>query len=95
MKNKVVHKACNCLKALAHETRLGIIWLLRDGERNVNDLASELDVSLSNISQHLRILRDREILETRKKGNQVFYRLNDPRILEIVEILRQLHCHED
>ncbi len=92
MEIKTVKKASNCLRALAHETRLGIIWLLRDGERNVNDLASELGVSLSNISQHLRILRDREILLTKKQGNQVFYELNDKRILKIVEILRELHC---
>lgn len=92
MEITTVKKASNCLRALAHETRLGIIWLLRDGERNVNDLASELGVSLSNISQHLRILRDREILLTKKQGNQVFYELNDARILKIVEILRELHC---
>jgi len=94
MENKTVEKASNCLRALAHETRLGIIWLLRDGERNVNDLASELGISLSNISQHLRILRDREILLTKKQGNQVFYALNDRRILKIVEILRELHCQK-
>ena len=92
MKEEALFKACNCLKALAHETRLAIVWMLRDGEKNVNDLASALGVMLPNISQHLRILRDREILVTRKQGNQVYYSLNDPRILKIVETLQQLHC---
>jgi ArsR family transcriptional regulator len=92
MEPQTVRRACNCLKALANETRLAIVWLLRDGESNVNDLASQLDVSLSNISQHLRILRDRDILVARKAGNQVFYSLNDRRILRIVETLRDLHC---
>lgn len=92
MKEENIFKACNCLRALAHETRLAIIWLLRDGEKNVNQLADALGVMLPNISQHLRILRDREILITRKQGNLVFYSLRDPRILEIVKTLQILHC---
>lgn len=85
-------QACNCLKALSHETRIGIIWLLRDGERNVHELAEALGVMLPNISQHLRVLRDREILVTRRNGNQIFYRIRDPRILKIIELMLDIHC---
>ena len=92
MDSEVTYKACNCLKALAHETRWGIIWLLRDGEKSVNELASALGVMLPNISQHLRILRDREILVARKEGNKVLYRLRDPRILKVLEVLQAIHC---
>ena len=90
--SELTFRSCNCLKALAHETRLGIIWLLRDGEKSVNELASSLGVLLPNISQHLRILRDREILVSRKQGNMVFYRLRDSRILKILETLQEIHC---
>ncbi len=94
MDEEVTYKACNCLKALAHETRLGIIWLLRDGELSVNELAARLGVMLPNISQHLRILRDREILVTRKEANRVLYRLRDRRILKILEVLQDIHCKD-
>lgn len=94
MDAEVTYKACNCLKALAHETRLGIIWLLKDGELSVNELAARLGLMLPNISQHLRILRDREILVTRKEANRVLYRLRDPRILKILEVLQEIHCKE-
>lgn len=92
IKPESLFRACNCLKALAHETRLSILWMLKGGERSVNDLASALGVLLPNISQHLRILRDREILVARKQGNQVFYSLKDPRILQIVLMLQKMHC---
>ena len=92
LKSRMRFQACNCLKALSHETRIGIIWLLRDGERNVHELAEALGVMLPNISQHLRVLRDREILVTRREGNQIFYRIRDPRILKIIETMLEIHC---
>ena len=85
-------KAARCLKVLAHPTRLMIIHLLGDGERSVQELEKALGVSQSSISQHLNLLKDREILESRRAAQQVFYRLSNPRLLELTAITRQLFC---
>ena len=85
-------RAARCLKVLAHPTRLMIIHLLGDGERSVQELEKALGISQSSISQHLNLLKDREILESRRAAQQVFYRLSNPRLLELTAITRQLFC---
>jgi len=87
-----LEKAARCLKVLAHPTRLMIIHLLGEGERSVQDLEKALGVSQSSISQHLNLLKDKEILESRRAAQQVFYRLRTPRLLELTAITRELFC---
>jgi DNA-binding transcriptional ArsR family regulator len=87
-----LEKAARCLKVLAHPIRLMIIHLLGDGERSVHDLEKAVGVSQSSISQHLNLLKDKEILESRRVAQQVFYRLGNPRLLELIGITRELFC---
>ncbi len=87
-----LEKAARCLKVLAHPIRLMIIHLLGDGERSVQDLEKAVGVSQSSISQHLNLLKDKEILESRRVAQQVFYRLGNPRLLELIAITRELFC---
>jgi DNA-binding transcriptional ArsR family regulator len=84
--------AARCLRVLAHPTRLMIIHVLGQGERSVQDLEREVGVSQSSVSQHLNLLKDREILESRRVAQQVFYRLKDPRMLELTQLTRELFC---
>lgn len=84
--------ATNCLKALAHETRLLTICFIGDGEKSVQELEEYLGTTQSNVSQHLAKLRDRDILDTRKEGNQVFYRVKNPKVLKMIEVLQDTFC---
>jgi len=84
--------AARCLRVLAHPTRLMIIHVLGQGERSVQDLEREVGVSQSSVSQHLNLLKDREILESRRVAQQVFYRLKNPRMLELTALTRELFC---
>ena len=81
------------LKAMAHPLRLKIILFLENKEKSVGEIENCVGSSQSNISQHLGIMRDKNILVSRKEGNQIFYSLKDPRILprlkEICQILIQ------
>jgi ArsR family transcriptional regulator len=77
-------------KVIASATRLWIVALLRDGERAVGELASATGSSLANISQHLRILRNHDIVRTRKEGRVVYYRLRDPRLVDACELTRSI-----
>ncbi len=88
-------RAARCLKVLAHPIRLMIIHLLGAGELSVQELEKAVGISQSSVSQHLGLLRDKEILESRRVGQQVFYRLRDPRLLQLTEITRELFCRKE
>jgi DNA-binding transcriptional ArsR family regulator len=90
-----LENAARCLKVLAHPTRLLIIHFLGQGELSVQELEKALGISQSNVSQHLGLLRDKEILESRRVAQQVFYRLRDPRLLQLTAIARELFCKPD
>lgn len=83
--------AADMLKALSHETRLLIVCYVSEGEKSVLDIAGLLQTTQSNISQHLAKLRDKGILETRKEGNQVFYRIKNCEVLKIIEVLCKMY----
>ncbi len=74
-------------KALAHPIRLGIVLCLDHGERSVQTIVSEVGSTQSNVSQHLAVLREQGLLQARKAGNQVFYRLADSRPLAMIRLI--------
>lgn len=87
-------RASWCLKALAHPTRLKIIALLRDGEKSVGALEAEVGTSQSNVSQHLGLLRAKEILAARREGNQVYYRVRDERLFTLLDLIQEVYCRD-
>lgn len=87
-----INQAVRCLKALAHPTRLGILCLLRDGEKTVCELQALLGCTQSNISQHLSIMREREILMTRRESNQVYYRVKNTEMFRLLDDVREVYC---
>src|SRR6266403_290354 len=76
-------------QALAHPTRIAIIEQLRDGPLSAGQLIERLGVEQANASQHLAILRSKQIVASRKEGNQVFYSLRDPVLVEVLDILKR------
>lgn len=75
-------------QALAHPTRIAILELLTAGELSAGALIEKLGMEQANISQHLAVLRGKQIVINRKAGNQVFYSVRDPIILEILALMR-------
>lgn len=76
-------------KAIADPKRLLIINELRDRELSVGDLCEALELSQSNASQHLAILRERGVVSTRRVGTSVLYSLRGTKVLEAVDLLRE------
>ena len=74
-------------QALAHPTRIAILDMLRQGELTVSTFAERLDLEQANLSQHLAILRARQMVTTRKAGNQVFYTVRDPLIWKVLDLM--------
>ncbi|OLD46836.1 MAG: ArsR family transcriptional regulator [Chloroflexi bacterium 13_1_40CM_2_68_14] len=75
-------------KALGSSHRLELLELLAQGERTVDALASESALSMANASQHLQALREAGLVESRKEGLYVHYRLADPAVFELSRVLR-------
>src|ERR1700750_663201 len=76
-------------QALAHPTRIAIVELLRDGELPAGRLIERLGIEQANASQHLSVLRAKQIVVNRKEGNQVFYSLRSPLLIDVLDIMRQ------
>ena len=87
--------AAHAMKAIAHPLRLKILCVLGEQEINVQDIVDAVGTSQSNISQHLAILRDKEIVGWRKDGNRVFYRVADARTLQLIAMMREVFCSPD
>lgn len=84
-------------KGLADPKRLLIINVLRDGEMSVGEICEELELPQANVSQHLAIMRERGLVNARKDGQFVFYSLTTMKIVEAVDLLRQVMAmhHEE
>ena len=75
------------LKALSHPTRLRIVDAIRQGKHCVRDLEELLGVSQSNVSQHLTILRNLDLVEPLREGTMVCYKLKSERVEGLVRFL--------
>ena len=91
-KHEQIATAAHALKAIAHPLRLKILCVVGDEEVCVQDIVDAVGTSQSNISQHLAILRDKNVLHTRKDANRVFYRVVDQRTLQLISLMREVFC---
>lgn len=76
-------------QGLANPTRIAIVELLRDGELPAGKMIEKLGIEQANASQHLSVLRAKQIVVSRKAGNQVFYSIRDRALIEVLDILRR------
>jgi ArsR family transcriptional regulator len=77
-------------KTFANPWRLRIVEALADGERTVSQLVEQMGIPKSNVSQHLGIMRDKGVVEYRREGGHVFYRLSNPKVLQACRLMREV-----
>ena len=87
-----IETAARALKSISHPLRLKILCVVGDQEVCVQDIVDAVGTSQSNISQHLAILREKNVLATRKDANRVFYRVADQRTLQLIVMMREVFC---
>jgi DNA-binding transcriptional ArsR family regulator len=81
-------------QALAHPTRIAILELLANGELSAGALIDKLQMEQANVSQHLAVLRAKQLVSSRKRGNQVLYTVRDPLINDVLALMRTyFHAH--
>lgn len=88
MYQQVFETHSKLLKALANPKRLEIIHLLRDQELSVTQIQNMLDLPQANLSQHLMVLRESEVVQTRKEGKEIYYKLAHPNFIKASDLLR-------
>ena len=85
-------RAARCLKAMSHPLRLKILCVLGNNSISVQDIVEQVGTSQSNISQHLSILREKNILGSKKEANRVYYFIDDERMLQLIKMMRDVFC---
>jgi DNA-binding transcriptional ArsR family regulator len=89
MKQDLRRFKAEIFQALAHPTRIAIVEALRNGEMSAGKIIEQLGLEQANASQHFTVLRSKQVLVNRKEGNQVFYSLRDPVLIEVLDILKR------
>jgi DNA-binding transcriptional ArsR family regulator len=84
--------AVNLLKGLANESRLMIMCVLSEGEVSVGQLNQRIKLSQSALSQHLAVLREQALVQTRRESQTIYYRLADTAAMSIIELLHDVYC---
>lgn len=90
MYNRLFQLQEDVFKAFAHSSRLEIIHLLRDQKLTVSEIYTMLDLPQANVSQHLQILREQNIVLANKDGKQITYKIAHPKYLQIADMVREL-----
>jgi DNA-binding transcriptional ArsR family regulator len=77
-------------KALGHPVRFRIIKFLADGPHCVCELNEDVEFSQSNLSQHLKILKEAGLVRSEKEGLKIFYQLTNPDIIRLIETIEEI-----
>ena len=89
-KSENIREASAAMQAMAHPLRLKILCLVGNQELSVLEIVEAVGTTQSNVSQHLGVLRGHGLLESRREGTKVFYRIPDPRVLRMIALTRDL-----
>ena len=90
MQESLYRLEASVFQALAHPTRIAIVELLRDeGEVPVGCICERLGLEQANVSQHLAVLRSRQVVKWRRDGNKVLYALRDRVVIQILDLMRR------
>ncbi|MCQ8184321.1 ArsR/SmtB family transcription factor [Parvularcula maris] len=87
-------QAASLLRTMGNPHRLMILCRLGSGEMPVSELGKAFSLSQSALSQHLAVLRREGLVEARREGQTMHYRIGDPAVLAIIETLAAIYCPE-
>jgi hypothetical protein len=85
-------QACKLMKVLANPDRLMILCQLSRGEMRVGDIETLLGIVQPTLSQQLTVLREEGLVSTRREGKNIYYRVNSPQALAVLEVLYNQFC---
>ncbi|TAK13326.1 MAG: ArsR family transcriptional regulator [Anaerolineae bacterium] len=89
-KDEIIQLHAQFCSALSDANRLLILYTLSEGELNVGELAAQLNIPQPTISRHLKVLRERGMVASKREGPAVVYRLGDDRVIQALDLLRTM-----
>ncbi|WEJ62294.1 ArsR/SmtB family transcription factor [Thiomicrorhabdus lithotrophica] len=95
MKEDNINKASKALKAMGHPLRLKILCVIGERELPVMDIVKQVGTTQSNISQHIDILREKEIITSRREGSKILCKVRDHNILTLMGAMQETFCTVD
>ena len=87
--------ACLLLKTLSNTDRLMLVCQLSKGEKCVSELEATLSIGQPTLSQQLGVLRENQMVNTRREGKNIYYRIANPKALALIEVLYAEYCQND
>lgn len=90
MKTQMIISVAKKLKVISNENRLQILYLIKDKELSVGKIEENMQLSQSALSQHLAILREYDLVKTRRLSQTIFYQLKDKQIAKLLEFMEQV-----
>ena len=91
MKKQHIENAAKILKAMGNERRLEVLYNLYAVESNVGELEKKVRLSQSALSQHLAVLRNENIVKTRRVAQRIYYSIRDDKILRLLELIKKIY----
>ncbi len=89
MNETIFNLTASYLKALSHPTRLKILNILKENELCVCVIFEQLELEQSNVSQHLKVLKDQDILISQREGSNIMYKVKDKNVFKILNIVKE------
>ena len=84
--------ACALMKVLSNPDRMLLLCELSGGERNVGELQEAVGIQQPTLSQQLAVLREEQLVETRREGKNIYYRIASPEALAVLQLLYAQYC---
>jgi ArsR family transcriptional regulator len=90
MKNQIFHLHAEVCKTLSHPKRLEILSILQEDEMIAGEIVKKMKTSKANVSQHLALMRNAGILEARREGVNIYYRISSYKVIQACELMREV-----
>ena len=91
-KSQNIEEAAVAMQAMSHPLRIKVLCLLSSGEISVREIVEAVGTTQGNVSQHLAILKASGMVASRSEGKKVLYRIEDPRIVKLIALTREMFC---
>jgi DNA-binding transcriptional ArsR family regulator len=88
-------QACRLMKVLSNPDRLMLLCQLSQGEKRVGELEEILGIAQPTLSQQLTVLREEELVTTRRDGKRIYYQIASPQALAVMQVLYAQFCSEN
>ena len=89
---EAAESACALMKVLSNPDRMLLLCELSEGERNVGELQDAVGIQQPTLSQQLAVLREEDLVATRRDGKNIYYSIADPRVLAVLQVLYAQYC---